>query len=264
MSRLSAPMYFDQVRAIARYTLLEARRNHLLWLVVLTILAAVGLAGFLGQVAITEVQQIQAAFLGALLRWAAVFIVSLAVITGMVREFNDKGFELVLSLPLPRAGYFFGKLAGYAAVAMLVAVCMSVPLLLVVPPDQAALWGVSLACELLLVCALSLLCMLTLNQTLPAFAVVAAFYLLARSISSIQLMGQGPLVDTASWSQQAVQFIVDAVALILPNLERFTATDWLVYHSGLPMSLLPIAGQSLIYLVLLTGAGLFDLYRKNL
>ena len=170
--------HFDQVQAIAHYTLLEARRNHLLWVVVLTIFAAVALAGFLAQVAITETQQIQAAFLGALLRWAAVFIVSLTVITGMVREFNDKGFELVLSLPLPRAGYFFGKLLGYAAIALLVATCMTLPLLLVVPPDQAALWGASLGCELMLVCVLILLCMLTLNQTLPAFTVVAAFYLL--------------------------------------------------------------------------------------
>ena len=264
MKYLSALSHFDPVRAIAYYTLLEARRNHLLWVVVLTIFAAVGLAGFLGQVAITETQHIQAAFLGAFLRWAAIFIVGLTVITGMVREFNDKGFELVLSLPLPRAGYLLGKLGGYAAVALLVALCMTLPLLLVVPPDQATLWGVSLACELLLVCALSLLCILTLKQTLPAFAVVAAFYLLARSISAIQLMGQGALVDSSSWSQQTMTFLVNAIALMLPNLDRFTATDWLVYHSGLPGSLAPIFAQSLIYLVLLTGAGLFDLYRKNL
>lgn len=256
--------HFDQIRAIAFYTVLEVRRNHLLWVVVLTIFAAVGLAGLLAQVAITETQQIQSAFLGAFLRWAAVFIVSLTVITGMVREFNDKGFELVLSLPLPRAGYLFGKLLGYAAVALLVAVSMTLPLLIVVPPDQAALWGVSLGCELLLVCALSLLCMLTLNQTLPAFVVVAAFYLLARSISAIQLMGQGPLIDATSWTQQVVQWLVDAIALVLPNLDQFTATDWLVYHSGMPTALLPIFGQSLVYLVLLAGAGMFDLYRKNL
>lgn len=264
MQTVSARLHVDQVRAIAYYTFLEARRNHLLWIVVLTIFSAVTLAGFLAHVAITETQQIQSAFLGAFLRWAAVFIVSLTVITGMVREFNDKGFELVLSLPLPRAGYFFGKLAGFAAVAMFVAVCMSLPLLLVVPPDQAVLWGLSLGCELLLVCALSLLCMLTLKQTLPAFAVVAAFYLLARSISAIKLMGQGPLVDVSSWSQHAVTFLVDAIATVLPNLDRFTATEWLVYHSGQPLALAPIMGQSLIYLVLLAGAGLFDLYRKNL
>ncbi len=256
--------YFDQIRAIAHYTLLEARRNHLLWIVVLTIFSAVALAGFLAQVAITETRQIQAAFLGAFLRWAAVFIVSLTVITGMVREFNDKGFELVLSLPLPRAGYFFGKLAGYATVAVLVAISMTLPLLLVAPPGQAALWGVSLGCELLLVCALSLLCMLTLNQTLPALAVVAAFYLMARSIGAIQLMGQGAMFDISSGSQQAVQFLVDVTTWVLPGLDRFTATDWLVYHSGEPMLLVPILGQSLIYLVLLGGAGLFDLYRKNL
>ena len=182
----------------------------------------------------------------------------------MVREFNDKGFELVLSLPLPRAGYFLGKLSGYMAIALLIAACMTLPLLLVAPLEHALLWGASLGCELLLVCALSLLCMLTLNQTLPAFVVVAAFYLLARSIAAIQLMGQGPLINVESWSQSVVMFIIKAVALLLPDLDRFTATDWLVYHSGTPDLLMPILGQSLIYLVLLAGAGLFDLYRKNL
>ena len=49
-----------------------------------------------------------------------------------------------------------------------------------------------------------------------------------------------------------------------PATLRFTSSDWLVYHTGSWQQMAPIAAQSVIYLLLLAGAALFDLYRKNL
>src|SRR6266567_1997642 len=105
------------VASLARATLLEAVRNRLLWLAVIVVVIAFGLAQFLNQVAITESREIQTALLAAPLRVAAVFIVAVFVITSMVRELSDKITELLLSLPAPRSAYFFGKFAGYAIVA---------------------------------------------------------------------------------------------------------------------------------------------------
>lgn len=51
---------------------------------------------------------------------------------------------------------------------------------------------------------------------------------------------------------------------MLPRLDDFTRTDWLVYHSGGWAALGPLAAQTLIYLALLTAAALFDLYSRNL
>jgi hypothetical protein len=47
-------------------------------------------------------------------------------------------------------------------------------------------------------------------------------------------------------------------------LDRFTPSEWLIYHGATVVDLLPILAQTVIYLVLLIGAALFDLYRKNL
>src|SRR5713226_10038081 len=91
------------VASLARATLLEAVRNRLLWLAVVVVVIAFGLAQFLNQVAITESREIQTALLAAALRVAAVFIVAVFVITSMVRESNDKVTELLLSLPAPRS-----------------------------------------------------------------------------------------------------------------------------------------------------------------
>src|SRR5207249_8444758 len=98
------------VASLAIATLLEAVRNRLLWLAVVVVVVAFGLAQFLNQVAITESREIQTALLAAPLRVAAVFVMVVFVITSMVRELSDKVTELLLSLPAPRSAYFFGKL----------------------------------------------------------------------------------------------------------------------------------------------------------
>lgn len=118
------------VTSLARVTLLEAVRNRLLWLVAAVIVIAFGLAQFLGQVAITETREIQAALLAAFLRVSAAFVVVTFVITSTVREFNDKVTELLLSLPARRASYFFGKFSGYALVAAVLAPLCALPLAL--------------------------------------------------------------------------------------------------------------------------------------
>jgi hypothetical protein len=251
------------LRTIARYTLLEALRNRLLWLLLLAAAGAIGLSGFLHELALTESRQLQAALLSALLRLAAVFLIATFVITSVVREANDKGLELLLALPLPRAAWLLGKLAGFGALAMLPALLFGALGLLFAPPDQVALWTLSLLCELWIVAAFSLLCVLTLTQVLPALAAAAAFYLLARVAGTLQLLGHGP-GGSHGPGQQWLNGAVDALALLLPHLDQFTRSDWLVYHGGTAAELGAIALQTALALAALVSAALFDLYRKNL
>ena len=59
-------------------------------------------------------------------------------------------------------------------------------------------------------------------------------------------------------------WLVTGLALVLPDLGRFTSTAWLVDGpDGLP-ALAFVAGETLVYSVLIALAGMFDLYRKNL
>ena len=251
------------MRAIALFTFLEALRNRLLWLVLVFVLIGVGLAEFLGAVAITETRQFQSGFMGALLRAAAVFILSLFVITSVVREFNDKGVELVLSLPVPRSSYLLGKLIGFSALASMVALLCGLFLLIYAPPLQVAIWTISLTMELLIVTALSLLCLFTFSQVTAALSAVMAFYLLSRSMTAIQLMGHFPVVSMDSLAQTVVVWFLDALAFVLPELGSFTLSEWLIYHTASWSALAPIIGQTAIYVSLLSAAAMFDLYRKN-
>jgi ABC-type transport system involved in multi-copper enzyme maturation permease subunit len=252
-----------QIHTIAFYTLLEALRNHLIWLVALVVMIGAGLSVFLHELAITESRQIQVALLASLLRFCAVFLIAAFVVTSMAREFNDKGLDLLLALPLPRAAYLLGKLTGFAALALLPALLFGLLAAFFAHPMQTMLWTASLVCELWLIAACSLACVLTFKQILPALSAVAGFYMLARSVGTLQLIGHNAL-NNNTLSQQVINVVLDTISTLLPHLDLFTSTEWLTYDTGTWAILGSLLMQTLVYLILLTGVALFDLYRKNL
>jgi ABC-type Na+ efflux pump permease subunit len=248
---------------LARFVLLEARRSGLPWLGLACIALSAGLAGFLSQVALTESGALQAAVVAAALRACAVFLIAAHVAASTLREINDKGLELMLSLPIPRSIHYLGRLAGYCACGAGLAVAFAAPLLLWAPPVPTALWALSLACECALVAAAALFFSMALAQLVPAIAATAGMYLLARSISAIQAIASGPLAEPSPASE-AARWAVQGVALLLPRLDAATRTEWLLY--GVPSAALYASalGGLALYWLLLVAAGLFDFHRKSL
>ena len=119
-----------KITTIAYYTFIEALRNRLFILTLTGLVCLLGVAEFAGELAVTGSRGIQAVLLAAIARWFIVLITALFVITSMARDFNDKGVEMMLSLPLSRAAWYLGKYAGFAALALLVSVAVSLILLL--------------------------------------------------------------------------------------------------------------------------------------
>ncbi len=116
---------------------------------------------------------------------------------------------------------------------------------------------------MLIVTAFSLFCVLSLAQVISALAAVAGFYLLSRSIGALQIMAANPLSDGLSLGQQIVNLVIDAIAFLLPGLDRMTQTDWLIYSAPTAAEIIGVLAQTAVYVLLLCGAALFDLQRKN-
>ena len=247
---------------LARLVLLDARRGGLPWLALAGLAAALALAGFLSQVALTEGRELQLAVLAALLRACAVFLVAVQVSASVVREINDKGLELMLSLPLGRATHYLGRLAGFAVLAAALALVFALPLLAWASPGAVALWAVSLALEGTLVAAAALFFAITLAQPVAAIATTAGLYLLARAMAGIQAIAAGPLVEP-TLANQAARFCVEGVALLLPRLDAVTRSEWLVYGAPDAAAFAAAMAGLAIYIALLAAAGLFDFHRRS-
>jgi ABC-type transport system involved in multi-copper enzyme maturation permease subunit len=254
MTRIIAP--------IAWATLLEAVRSRMPWLVAVLLALGFGIAGFLGQVAIIEAAETQVAIVAAVLRGAGVFLTAAFVVMSMVREANDKVLELMLAQPWPRAVYLVGKFVGFSAAAVLLAILLTLPVAWLAPASGAPAWGLSLACELVIVTAMSLFCVITLTHVVPALAAVLGFYVLARSIAALQIIATASEASVA-WTDRAANWIVHAIALVLPRLDQMTQASWLV--EGPPPGAIGSAlVQTVVYTLLLVAAAQFDLHRQNL
>lgn len=247
---------------LARLVLLEARRGGLPWLALTAVALSVCLAAFLSQVALTESLALQAAIVAGVLRASAVFLVAAHVAGSVLREINDKGLELMLSLPLTRSAHYLGRLAGFAAVGAVLAVLFALPLLLWAPPVAVGAWALSLALEAALVAAAALFFSMSLAQPVPAIAATAGFYLLGRAMGTVQAIAAGPLAeDTAV--QAIARWSLDAVALLFPRLDAVTRTEWLLYGLPSPAAYAAALGGLALYAALLCAAGLFDFHRRS-
>lgn len=252
------------ITTIGKFTALEALRTRVPATALLTLALLVCASLFIRELAVTEAARFQTVFYAASARLCAVFLASVYVLASMTREFNDKGLEVILALDVPRYHYICGKLAGFITVALMIVLIVSLPLWVLAPFAAALMWTVSLAVELALVVALSLFCVITFSQMLPAAGFVAAFYLLARSITSMRLMSAHPIAGQESLSQQLSAWMVDALAHVLPALDNWTATAWLVDAAPEPSLLLGLILQGCAYLALLVAATLFDFHRRGL
>jgi len=210
-----------QIVIIARFTMLEAVRTRLFWLFGGVLALVFGVTFFIQQLAIIESSRLQIEFSAAATRLAAVFVLCLHVLSSIVREFNDKGLELTLSFDLRRSDYVLGRLLGFGAVALPLALLATLPQLLLAPVPAALQWGLSLALELVMMAALSLFCIVTFTQLMPAAAFVCAFYVLARALTAIRLIGGAPIIDDNALSHRIMTWVIEALALVMKLVRPF-------------------------------------------
>jgi hypothetical protein len=247
--------------SIMRFTWLEMSRLRVWHFALLVILIGCAVAEFGAALAVTESTAHRSTFYAAGMRLGAVFVVALIVCVSVLREFDDKGIEAVLSRPVSRSDWYCGRFIGYAGMAIGFAALVAVPLVLQ-QPLAALSWACSLALELVLVTAATLAFTITVRQVPAALCAVAGFYLLARGITGFGLMVTGPTVDPAAASARVIAGLVDGLAHVLPALDRYTQTAWFTTP--------PTAGelgflvvQTIVYAALLGAVGLFDLHRRN-
>lgn len=248
---------------LARSVLLEARRGGLPWLAAASLGLSLALAAFLATVALTERDALQAALVAAVLRACAVFLIAVQVTSSTLREIQDKGLELALSLPLSRPTHYLGRLAGFGVLgAMLAAVC-SAPLLAWAAPLQVGAWALSLGLELVLVAAAALFFATTLASTVGSLAATLGLYVLARAMPAIQAISALPLAEE-TWAGLLARRSVDGIAFLLPRLGTATSSEWLLYGPPAGGEYAGVLAALVIYAVLLTTAGLVDFQRRSI
>lgn len=253
-----------RVLPIARYTVLEAVRTRLPLAIGIAMLGLVGMSVFVRELALIQDARIQTIAYAAVARVSALFIIALHVGGTLSREFEDKGLDAVLALDIPRWQYIAGKYAGYAALGIGIAAVTALPVFFLSDVGAALAWLISLALESCIIVAIAMFCVVTFSHLPSAMAFVAGFYLLCRSIAGLRMLAEHPTAGADTLAHQLMGGVLTVVSTLVPALDAWTRTTWLVDAPPSWTELSYIAGETGLYVVLLVTATLIDFHRKSL
>lgn len=244
---------------LCRYVLLDAQRSGLHWILICSAVASVTLGWFLAQLGITEKLDIQIATTASLLRLVFAFVIAIWVCAHIIREKHDASIQLLLSLPLKRRDFIAGKLLAVGLIALFAAVLAALPVAFIRFDLHTLLWFSSLGLELWLMGGLALLCAEATRNVTPAVMAVTAFYVLSRSISAMVLIADTALLNSPNFSDAVLAWMVKSLAYILPPLDQFTNSAWLVHHSISVATWFELLLQALSYILLIGLITLWDI-----
>lgn len=257
MTRLAAPL------ALARSTLIEAGRTRLPWTTACVLGALTGCAAFACELSLIQSERMATIVYAALARPAVIGLVAAHVCTGITREESERARELVLAGDVTRTAYLLGRYAGFVLVGAVLAVALTLPLFVVAPILPTMLWTVSLAFEAAVIAAVAVFAATALRHLTPALVFVTGFYVLGRTLTSFVVgSGDGPVSGGPATAVFRIAFTT--LAYVIPPLDAWTRTAWLV--DGVPAlgPLTDIALEAAVYVIFVLSVAAFDFRRRDL
>jgi len=250
-------------RSLAGFTMLEAWRSR--WLAAAALLAGAVAAVmlFTGEMALTEPGAVALSLAAPLARLAAVLMIATFAVSALARELNDGSIELVLSAPVSRLTWVFGRWLGLAGVALGTALAAALPLALQAPPLALAAWAVSLWLELCLVAGVALLLAISFAQVPAALLSLLAFYAMARLVGVLMLLNSRAPLEAPALLAQLGDLLLGTLGHLLPRLDLFTRTDWLLGGAGAPAGLGLGAIQVALWLALVPAVAWLDFAKRR-
>ena len=248
-----------------RYLLLTAVRDRLFVALALLLLLVAAVAVFIGDGVVVEPGAARVAYAAAAARLVYVLGLILFVSYQVRRIYDNREIEVILSRPLSRTGFVLAYAAGFALVA---AALVPLPALIVwlagrPPVDGLALWTLSLLCEGQIVTALALFFALILASPVTASLGAIGFYVFARTSGAVLGILGGTWVELDSLFDIFAAWAFRIVATVIPRLDLFGQTSWLVYGVEGGAIDWAAAVQTVIYVPLLLAMAIYDFQRKQ-
>jgi hypothetical protein len=252
--------------ATLRYVLLTAFRDRLFFALPLLGLGIVLVAEQLGKATIAEGDALAVVYGAAAIRLLVVLGLVAFIAFSVARMHETREIEAILARPISRARFVIAYAAGYGALASLLTLSMGLFVGLFLKADMAgfAVWLLSLMLEAWIIAALTLAAALILERAVLTVLFVTAFYVLSRLIGFFLVVSASGLgrASVENPLDGLIRQIMDILGLLLPRLDLFSRTEWLVHGPKEAWVSLFIA-QAVIYVPLLLAMAVIDLRNKR-
>ena len=248
-----------------RYVLLTAIRDRLFIGLLLGILAAAYISGVLGSTAMLEPEQMTLAFTAASSR--VIIMIGIIVFIGfhMRNAFDAREIDVLLSRPISRTSLVLSYWVGFSVVATLLVLptIILIALLGTLNHTGFMLWSVSLLLESWLVVSVALFASLTIKSGVGTVLASLAIYTLSRMMGFfLATTSTGGLFKETSINI-GTKWLMEGVASIVPRLDFYAKSNWLIYGAKSYEDLYLFLIQSAIFIPLLIIASVMDFKRKQ-
>lgn len=260
-----------------RYVLLTALRDRLFLGLMLAVIFAAFISSALGSTALVENMEMKMAFAGASTR--VILMVGLMVfICFHVRHaFDSKEIDVFLSRPMTRLHLLLSYWVAFSLVALLLVLPSLailiflqyskpavgyLPIITNVDVEGFSIWAVSILCESMLVVGLALFASLTLKSGVTSVLASLGFYVVSRMMAFFVATGDSPVASKDEVSM-ALNWLIKAISTIIPRLDFFGQTEWIVYGVKSWEPFFHALMQMGIFLPLLLLAAAIDFQRKQ-
>lgn len=244
-----------------RFVVLTALRDRLFASLLGILLLVFGVSLYVGDGAIFEKNEMVITFGAGAARAALALGLTVFVAFHVERIYETREIEAILARSISRARFIVSYWAGMVVVATLLAL----PVLLFVgffsySAPGAAWWCASFMMECCVIVAFALFSAVTIERAIPTIFATLGFYGLSRLV--------GFVIGIATHGQQnglnrIANPLIEGISLLLPRLDLFCQTRWLIYgpDEGEALHLMPI--QAVIFVAFILAMTIFDLRRKQ-
>ena len=248
-----------------RYVLLTATRDRLFIGLLVGIALAAYISSVLGSTAMLETAQMTLAFTAASAR--VIIMVGVIVFIGfhMRNAFDAREIDVLLSRPISRTTLVLSYWVGFAAVAT----CLVIPTILLVAVLGSLnhtgflLWSVSLLLESWLVVSVALFASLTIKSGVGTVLSSLAIYTLSRMMGFFLATTSSVSLFKEQKINLGTQWLMKTIALVVPRLDFYAKSNWLIYGAKSYEDLNLFLLQSAVFIPLLIAASVIDFKRKQ-
>lgn len=246
-----------------RYILITALRDWLFIGLFAGILFASGISAVLGGTAFLEEQEMTLTFASGSARLILMVGLIVFVCFHIRSAFDTKEIDVILSRPISRSNLVIAYWLGFSFVALLLVVpVMGVMGLIGVSNTQGYIgWAASLLLEAGMVVAMALFAAFAMRSAVTAVLACMGFYVLSRMMEFFVMTAQSGVAHGKGY--MVLEYILSAIATVVPRLDLFTKSEWLVYGFDASRDWYVFVVQTVIYVPLLLLAAIADFRKKQ-
>jgi len=220
------------------------------------------IAILVGGSAVSEQQQTAAIYAAGAARVVVVLGVIVFAAIHIERLIETREIEAILSHAISRSKFLIGYWLGLSlVVASIIAPVGALVAWLAIERMGALLWTASMLMEGLIVVAFAMFAGLTFARSVPTVFATVGFYALARSLGFLTGITSS-VYRSQTGTNEVLNPYIDFLALVLPRLDLFSQSAWLIYDLE-PVLIWILPVQTLLYVALLLFAADFDLRRRR-